>query len=214
MIWFNNATGARARTYRIYNGDNRGTLFGKANGLGDIEALCDAAPLMLGDRVWFDRDADGKQDANEPGIRGVTLELLDGNTVIAFTRTTNSGSYNFNRANVSGGLKASHAYTVRVVLPGGPLEQAQLTLANQGSDDSLDSDGVMVAGSPRANITTNLSGQNDMSVDFGFTGTIDLTRVVPVGPSSTSFGLLLWLAGVPLAALLLALRRRLTQPSR
>jgi hypothetical protein len=213
VIWFNNATGARAHTYRIYNGDNRGTLFGKSNGLGDIEALCDSSPLILGDRVWFDRDADGKQDAGEPGIPGVKLELLDGNTVVATTRTGFSGTYGFNQTNVSGGVKASHTYTVRVVMPGGPLELATLTLANQGADDTIDSDGMMVSGSPRATLNTKLAGQNDVSVDFGFTGTITPARV-PVGPSTTSIALLLWLAGVPVAALLVSLRRRMAPSAR
>ncbi|MGK0578020.1 SdrD B-like domain-containing protein, partial [Macrococcus capreoli] len=41
----------------------------------------------LGDKVWFDQDKDGVQDANEPGIAGVTVTLTkpDGSTVTTTT---------------------------------------------------------------------------------------------------------------------------------
>src|SRR5690606_33831018 len=31
----------------------------KTNGLGDLEALCDAAPLEIGNRVWLDENGNG-----------------------------------------------------------------------------------------------------------------------------------------------------------
>lgn len=32
-------------------------------------------PATLGDTVWFDRNGDGMQQANEPGMAGVTVTL-------------------------------------------------------------------------------------------------------------------------------------------
>ncbi|WP_290439155.1 SdrD B-like domain-containing protein, partial [Arthrobacter sp. SW1] len=37
-----------------------------------------AGPGSIGDRVWSDLDSDGVQDAGEPGLAGVTVNLLDG----------------------------------------------------------------------------------------------------------------------------------------
>jgi len=46
--------------------------------------------------VYVDRDGDGVQDPNEPGIGGVTVRLLDSNgNVVATTTTSGSGTYSF-----------------------------------------------------------------------------------------------------------------------
>jgi protocatechuate 3,4-dioxygenase beta subunit len=55
-----------------------------------------AGTLLLGDQVWYDLDKDGVQDADEPGVAGVTVELLDASgTVIATTVTDANGNYLF-----------------------------------------------------------------------------------------------------------------------
>src|SRR5206468_1175393 len=72
-----------------------------------------------GDRVWLDTNADGNQDAGEPGINGVTVQLLNAaNTVVATTTTSGNGNYTF--ANLAAGT-----YTVKIVassLPPGVAE--------------------------------------------------------------------------------------------
>ena len=77
-------------------------------------------PLELGNLVWFDSDRDGVQDDNEPGIDGVTVQLLNsGGTVIDTTTTSAGGQYLFT------GLQAGD-YSVRIPASnfgsGGPLE--------------------------------------------------------------------------------------------
>src|SRR5205823_6017364 len=53
--WLSNAAGTRSRAFRVYNGTGGpGGVFGKANGLGDLEILCDAPPIEIGPRVWND----------------------------------------------------------------------------------------------------------------------------------------------------------------
>ena len=59
----------------------------------------------VGDRVWFDVDADGVQDAGEPGIPGVTVALIKdsngngawdaGEPIIGATTTVANGIYQF-----------------------------------------------------------------------------------------------------------------------
>ena len=69
--WFNNTNGNTDRAYRIYNSVSSDTLplFGKTNGLGDIEAMCNAAPFQVGNRVWNDTNGNGRQDPGEANIQ-------------------------------------------------------------------------------------------------------------------------------------------------
>lgn len=70
--------------------------FGKANGLGDLEALCDFAPVEIGNYTWFDTDSDGVQDPGEPALGGVTVKLLNAAGVVISTAVTDSnGRYVF-----------------------------------------------------------------------------------------------------------------------
>ena len=49
----------------------------------------------IGNRVWLDENTDGIQDAGEPGIPGVTLNLIQGGITIASTITDANGGYIF-----------------------------------------------------------------------------------------------------------------------
>jgi uncharacterized repeat protein (TIGR01451 family) len=85
--------------------------YGKGNGLGDLELIVAQPPVQLGDRVWFDTDRDGAQDANEPPISGATVELVaEDGTVVATTTTDENGDYYFNE---SDGLEPDTSYQVR-----------------------------------------------------------------------------------------------------
>jgi hypothetical protein len=174
VIWLNHQTGARGRSFRVYDQNFGATtpLFGKSNGLGDLEALCDPAPLDLGNRIWNDLDRDGIQDAGEPGVPGVTVDLYSDTTRLGVARTNSAGEYYFNGANVTGGLRSDRTYSVRVRMAGGPLQNASLTLRDRGANDLVDSDGALVNGVPEASVTTGGPGESDHSVDFGFTGPI------------------------------------------
>ena len=97
-VW-NHDSGLRTSSARLYlttgfGISTGGGVFGKANGLGDLEALCAAAPTEIGNRVWDDYDGNGVQDAGEPGMNGltVTLETPTGNST---TVTSGNGNYTF-----------------------------------------------------------------------------------------------------------------------
>ncbi len=85
------------------------------------------------------------------------------------TTTDSAGAYRFTDANVTGGVAPSTAYIVRVENATGPLATLLPTTANAGSNDSIDSDGLLAAGGVvEAAVTTGARGQDDTSIDFGF----------------------------------------------
>jgi hypothetical protein len=120
-----------------------------------VEAL-EPPTAALGDFVWGDTDGDGIQDAGEPGIANVTVELLDaGMTVIATTMTAADGSYSFT------GLTPGD-YFVRFVKPDG----YDFTTQDAGADDGLDSDADPLTG--KTTLITLSPGETDNTIDAGF----------------------------------------------
>jgi uncharacterized repeat protein (TIGR01451 family) len=133
--------------------------FGKANGLGDLEAMCQSAPIEIGNRVWFD-DGDGVQDPSEAPAVGVTVHLYDAaDNLVATTTTDAEGRWVFssagpdmipgtaddlggygpdllpNTADDVAGLKPSQSYSVRLDNPAdytgtGPLAGTRATVAD------------------------------------------------------------------------------------
>ena len=88
----------------------------------------------IGNLVWIDTDRDGVQDSGEPGVPGVTVNLLDSTgKVIATTTTAADGSYVFVDL-VPGNYAVEFDVTT---LPEGMI----VTGANKGGDEALDSDG-------------------------------------------------------------------------
>ncbi len=82
----------------------------------------------IGDRVWNDVNGNGIQDAGEPGIPGVTVQLVQNGIVVATAVTGNDGIYSFPSV-------ACGTYTVVFGLPAG----FEFTAPNQGSDNTLNS---------------------------------------------------------------------------
>ncbi len=93
-------------------------------------------PGMLGDFIWTDTNLNGIQDTNELGLAGVAVELLqDGTNVVDATTSGSDGAYVF--TNLPPG-----AYTIRITPPSGAI----FTPANQGTNDTLDSDAAVDTG--------------------------------------------------------------------
>jgi len=82
------------------NVENRNISFGKANGLGDLEAACAPAPLEIGNYVWCDSLRNGIQDACERGIDDMLVQLYDEDGELVGQDTTENGNYYFNQYNV------------------------------------------------------------------------------------------------------------------
>ncbi|MEM7534144.1 MAG: SdrD B-like domain-containing protein, partial [Chloroflexota bacterium] len=121
-------------------------------------------PATLGDKVWEDLDGDGVQDAGEPGVPNVTVQLLTpSGTVLEATTTDDDGMYLFD------GLIPDD-YKVRFVLPDGYDE---FTDKDAGIDETADSDADPTTGETDV-ITLGLSEVN-LNVDAG------IVRLVSVG---------------------------------
>ena len=164
-----NTTGARidAISANYYTSERPATgqaRFGKANGMGDIEVLCDAAPLEIGNRIWADTNGNGIQDPGEAGIDGVTVRLYAATdttftTPLGTAVTSGGGQYYFRTGytdsnltdNVGGGLVYRTGYVIRIGTSAnyssGPLAGLALSPANQsptytyaGNQDTIDSD--------------------------------------------------------------------------
>lgn len=182
--WWNNATGAISKTYmNIDGGASDGLTFAKGNGIGDLIALCDAAPIEIGNRVWIDANADGVQDPDEAPVVGVTVELVDGTDTVVGTATTDAdGLYYFNTSNVTGGVLPNTDYTIRIAGGQAPLDGFAVTTANADSTtngDSRDSDGIAGSGGlSSVAITTGPAGSNNHTYDFGYTPTVSLGNQV------------------------------------
>ena len=115
----------------------------KVNGIGynriPFEDMDDHDPASVdvvgkvGDFVWDDKNGNGIQDAGEPGIPNVSVQLINCNPLSGispqYTTTDALGKYLFN-------MVIPGQYYVKFVLP----EPWQFTLANQGSNDNIDSD--------------------------------------------------------------------------
>ncbi|MBN1177984.1 MAG: VCBS repeat-containing protein [Anaerolineae bacterium] len=112
-------------------------------------------PAALGDFVWQDTNADGIQDAGEPGLDGVTVQLYTGSgTLVASTTTAGGGAYSFT------GLGPNEYYLL-FTAPAGYYLSPQ----NQGGDDATDSDANTSTG--RTATTTLVPGENDTTWDTG-----------------------------------------------
>jgi uncharacterized repeat protein (TIGR01451 family) len=203
--WLVNATGARNRAYRLFSTDAApGPLpsFGKGGGLGDMEAMCNAAPIEIGNYVWLDSDQDGVQDPNETPIAGVVVQLRDplGN-VIATATTDANGHYYF--SNLPGTSSASaiygvpgltfftNGYQVTIDLNQTPLNGLIPTQpdVNGNGEDIHDSDGVLNGSLVLATFGTGSPGANNHTYDFGFyPGTLPPPTIPGAGSTPTGTG--------------------------
>ncbi len=100
----------------------------------------------IGDRVWKDYDADGVQDADEPGLVGWTVTLIQSGTVLTSQQTGADGIYLFE--NLPGGN-----YTVQVT-------------RKPGYTQTFDLDGLLTPNVATASLAL---GEHRRDVDFGYT---------------------------------------------
>ena len=112
-------------------------------------------PAAIGDRVWFDRNANGIQDADETGVTGVTVTLRTAAGAVVSTTTTSATGYYHFTALTPGD------YSVCFTPPAGNVVSPQ----DQGANDAVDSDASPSTG---CTVVTSLSpGEDDLTWDMG-----------------------------------------------
>jgi hypothetical protein len=173
--WFDNTTGEAPRAYEIFGQDagGVGVTFGKANGLGDLEILCNNQPIEVGNRLWNDTNKNGVQDAGEPALSGVTVQLFkNGVKIGSDVLTSATGEFYF-----TGLVTNSTDYEIRIPNVKGASKQSQLagldlTTANVDTNgkDLIDSDAGVTGTNTYAAIpfSTGNAGENLHALDAGF----------------------------------------------
>ena len=114
-------------------------------------------PSTIGDFVWLDINDNGRQDTDEPGVEGITLNLINSAGVTQQTVTSDAnGNYLFEDL-------APDAYRIILV---GLSSDYTLTRSGQASDD-LDSDFEQTNTLIATPILNLLSNQIDLDIDLG-----------------------------------------------
>ncbi len=186
LAWESNATGYTSNWYQLFDkcdssglscpaGRTRIGTFGKVNGVGDVVALCDMAPIEFGDRVWVDGNNNGLQDAGEKPLAGVAVSLYaaDGATLLDSAITDANGLYLFSndtRFAATGAFRYGVTklvnntdYVIRIANSQGPSQQAAL----KGYSPATPNQGANLAG------ISDLDKTKDGALIHGENATID-----------------------------------------
>ncbi|TAE26465.1 MAG: hypothetical protein EAZ91_17570 [Cytophagales bacterium] len=196
-IWHNNTTGLRSKVYQLYRTiDNSGSqvngTYGKANGLGLPVALCDPAPVEIGNRIWLDTNKDGIQDPAETPIASVSVGLYNSGTLVATAVTNAKGEYYFSSAPGTSSTAVRYnlalirggAYELRILRTQPALanfETLSPTDANTNGTDAIDNDFALSGSNLVTSLTVGMSGNNLHLFDAG---------VTPVPPCSLTLAAL------------------------
>jgi SdrD B-like domain/Secretion system C-terminal sorting domain len=132
----------------------------------DNKSVVFCAATALGDTVWYDLNKNGIQDAGEPPIAGIVVQLYDPANLtspIRSTVTDANGFYIFDT------IPAGN-YRVKFILPTG--KNAKFTKKDAGSNDLKDSDADTTTGFSPVVYVPN--GTRNMSLDAGiyYSGTL------------------------------------------
>jgi len=138
------------------NGQIAGTITSGEDDSGND--FVKAKPIVaIGDRVWFDTDHNGIQDAYEDGVEDVVVTLYDTQgQQIASATTDADGTYRFD------GL-APGDYLVAFDLSSLPAGYV-VTRPDQGGNDTVDSDADSNGTTPVVHLS---AGEENLTVDMG-----------------------------------------------
>ncbi len=141
-------------------------------------------PINIGNFVWDDLDQDGTQDAGEPGLAGVSVQLWNAakNQLINSTSTSASGAYTL-VAPIPGN------YRVRVVLPSASDAFSPKDAAvNDQTDSDINPSGVDLGFTDTFNIASNV-----ISTTIYDAGIIKFKTPTPTRtPTPINIGNLVW----------------------
>jgi hypothetical protein len=124
-------------TFSVLLSNPLNLIIADTEGIGTIKnddsLITTSTNLSVGNRVWVDTNKNGIQDTNEVGYTGTTVNIYNNNNcvgAILATTTTTNGIYSFTN------LVAGSYCLAFINLPSNYI----ITSANQGTDDTLNSD--------------------------------------------------------------------------
>lgn len=191
LAWYSVDDGRALAGYELTadggSGPSPDGTFQKGGGLGAVSLLAEDAPVEIGNRVWFDADQDGIQDADEPAISGVIVELRDADGAVVATTTTDAdGAYVFRSDEDD--FEVTGTYTVAFLTPPtgtvdlsgpnadlfGAIGWGDVAFTEQdaaggpATDSDADAQGL-------APVTLLGPGQNDHTIDAGLVASTSFT---------------------------------------
>jgi len=127
-------------------------------------------PACIGDYIWDDKNANGIEDDNEIGVKGVIVELVyaNGNSVV----DVNGNTVEPKETNATGGYKfcnlRPNSYKVKATMPEG-YYTTKANVENNSSNDAIDSDFEPVYNPTQGETKEEIliSGENNTTLDGG-----------------------------------------------
>lgn len=219
VVGFTDPTCAGSSGMRYFDWTTGATKYGinltnlKYFSISGLSAVCDPAPVEVGNYIWKDSNRDGIQDPGEPPLAGVTVALFENCTgePIATAITDATGNYYFSSAAGTSTdsriygltLKSDSLYCIRILdLGEGPaIAGLQLTAVSPAPDETQASlntgstlsnnDAFVVNDLPTIRFRMGSGGQNNHTYDFGLVDQpCSLTTTVLIGtcdPTSNLF---------------------------
>ncbi|MEO0626344.1 MAG: SdrD B-like domain-containing protein, partial [Bacteroidota bacterium] len=183
MMELSTTTGARTGGNQIYATPSDPGTFAKGNGLGDVEGVGGRAPIEIGNRLWLDANNNGRQDADEDGINGVTVRLFKDvgggnfNEVASTTTAANAaqgnGFFIFSSETDADVLPGMN-YEIRVDLADVQAVENTVTAftttdagGNMTNDNKTDLNDSDASSAGVIAFSTGAAGQNNHTLDLG-----------------------------------------------
>jgi len=172
---FDNATGFKIGSQMITPSSERDIYARKAGGLGDIELLCDPAPIEIGNYVWEDMNGDGIQDPEEPAIANVPVTLTCNGTAYGTATTDANGHYYFggiSNVGLTGGNTLTRGLNCVLSIAQSDVANRPATTqdANGNASDTIDSDAVNNGSNMEISFITAAGNNHDL--DFGISSVV------------------------------------------
>jgi hypothetical protein len=154
------------------DGGEREPFGSKAGGMGDVELLCDPAPIELGNYVWMDLNEDGIQDPNEPPFKEVNVTLSCGDPQVEYgvALTDKNGHYYFgglDNVNLNDGKTISADLSCELSIKKSDVNDKDASEQNVNGDDNDTIDNDAAADGDYNKFTFTTTASSDHSLDFG-----------------------------------------------
>ncbi len=174
--WLDNTNGDIRRGYQLNPGNF--VFFNGANGIGDVELICQPTPVEVSSLIWRDLNGNNIYDAADQPLPNVPVELYNVTTgaTIATASSNSDGRVAFSSANgdssngISYGIPFSkgNSYQIRTAPDQGAISGLEVLEPNGSANYMLDSDAMLRERFIQVDFELTDSSTNLMYLDFGF----------------------------------------------